>query len=39
VAPSPTGPAPAKGGLPTVLDEKQLKLTANLILIKLLPSK
>ena len=35
--PSPTGPA--KGGLPTVLDEKQLKLTMNLILVKPLPSK
>ena len=40
VAPSPTGPAAsARGGLPTVLDEKQLKLTMNLLLIKLLPSK
>jgi len=33
------GPAPApKGGLPTVLDEKQLKLTMNVFLVKLLPS-
>jgi len=40
VAPSPTGPAASpKGGLPTVLDEKQLKVTVNLLLVKLLPSK
>jgi hypothetical protein len=38
VLPTPTGPAgAAKGGLPTVLDEKQLKLTVNLLLVKLLP--
>jgi hypothetical protein len=40
VPPTPTGPAAAaKGGLPTVLDEKQLKVTLNLILVKLLPAK
>jgi hypothetical protein len=34
------GAAPgSKGGLQTVLDEKQLKITINLILIKLLPEK
>ena len=36
---APVAPTPAKGGLPTVLDEKQLKITLNLILVKLLPSK
>jgi hypothetical protein len=35
----PTAPAQAKGGLPTVLDEKQLKITLSLVVIKLLPSK
>ena len=35
----PTGPAPVKGGLPTVLDEKQLKITLSLVVVKLLPSK
>jgi hypothetical protein len=30
---------PAKGGLPTVLDEKQLKVTANLLIVKLSPAK
>jgi hypothetical protein len=29
----------SKGGLPTVLDEKQLKVTINLIVVKLLPPK
>jgi len=33
------GAAGAKGGLQTVLDEKQLKVTINFILIKLLPEK
>jgi hypothetical protein len=34
------GTAPGnKGGLQTVLDEKQLKVTINFILIKLLPEK
>ncbi|HTL55244.1 MAG TPA: Amuc_1100 family pilus-like protein [Candidatus Limnocylindrales bacterium] len=45
--PSPTyaptaaqpGAAAGKGGLQTVLDEKQLKITVNLILVKLLPEK
>jgi hypothetical protein len=41
--PPPTGvpaPAPAnKGGLPTVLDEKLLKITLDLYLVKPLPSK
>ena len=32
-------PAASKGGLPTVLDEKQLKVTINLVLVKLLPPK
>jgi len=35
----PTGPAPGKGGLPTVLDERQLKITLNLLVVKLLPPK
>jgi len=35
----PAAAQPAKGGLPTVLDEKQLKLTVNLLLVKLLPPK
>lgn len=35
----PGAPAPGKGGLQTVLDEKQLKVTINLILFKLLPEK
>lgn len=35
-----SGAAPAnKGGLPTVLDEKLLKITLNLYVVKLLPSK
>ncbi len=34
---APTGAKP--GVLPTVLDERQLKVTANLILVKLLPAK
>ncbi len=34
---APTGPK--SGGLPTVLDERQLKVTMNLILVKLLPPK
>jgi len=39
-APQPTAPAPTgKGGLPTVLDEKQLKVTMHLVLIKMQPSK
>ena len=33
------GPQASKGGLPIALDEKQLKLTVNLLLIKLLPPK
>jgi len=33
------GAAAAKGGLPTVLDEKLLKITLNLYVVKLLPSK
>lgn len=37
---TPPGAAPgSKGGLQTVLDEKQLKVTINFILIKLLPEK
>ncbi len=43
VAPAPyaaaTPAAPKTGGLPTVLDERQLKVTANLLLVKLLPLK
>src|ERR1051326_2970894 len=37
----PTGPTPpaARGGLPTVLDEKQLKVSIMLSVIKLIPSK
>ncbi len=43
-APQPTYPQPAatgpkSGGLPTVLDEKQLKVTLNLVVVKLLPPK
>jgi len=42
VAPAPSGAAPGatgpgKGGLPTVLDERQLKVTLMLILVKPLP--
>jgi hypothetical protein len=40
--PAPGQPAPGaanRGGLQTVLDEKQLKVTVNFILIKLLPEK
>jgi hypothetical protein len=37
VAPATT--SPKTGGLPTVLDERQLKVTVNLLLIKLLPPK
>jgi hypothetical protein len=33
------GAAPARGGLPTVLDEKQLKVTMVLDVVKLLPKK
>jgi len=32
-------PAANKGGLPTVLDEKQLRVTINLVVVKLLPPK
>ncbi len=32
-------PAPGRGGLPTVLDEKQLKITLNIMVVKLLPPK
>ena len=39
VAPQPGAAAVGKGGLQTVLDEKQLKITMNLILVKLLPEK
>lgn len=44
VAPAPYAAAatptpPKTGGLPTVLDERQLKVTANLLLVKLLPPK
>jgi hypothetical protein len=35
----PGVPAAPKGGLPTVLDERQLKITLNLFVVKLLPSK
>jgi hypothetical protein len=35
----PGAAAAAKGGLPTVLDEKLLKITLNLYVVKLLPSK
>jgi len=38
VAPA-TAPAPGKGGLPTALDERQLKITLNLLVVKLLPAK
>jgi hypothetical protein len=38
--PQPAAPAPAsRGGLPLVLDEKQLKVTLTLCAVKLLPSK
>jgi hypothetical protein len=33
------GTAARSGGLPTVLDERQLKVTMNLVLVKLLPAK
>jgi len=36
---TPAATAPKPGGLPTVLDERQLKVTINLLLIKLLPPK
>ncbi len=42
VAPAYTAPTPTQpktGGLPTVLDERQLKVTANLLIVKLLPPK
>jgi hypothetical protein len=39
VAPAPGAASGSKGGLQTVLDEKQLKVTMNLILFKLLPEK
>lgn len=38
-APQPGAVPGSKGGLQTVLDEKQLKITINLILVKLLPEK
>lgn len=37
--PQPGATAANKGGLPTVLDEKLLKVTLNLYVVKLLPSK
>ena len=38
--PAPTAPAPAaRGGLPTVLDEKKLHVTMMLTVVKLLPAK
>ncbi len=36
---APGQPAVGKGGLQTVLDEKQLKITINFILLKLVPEK
>lgn len=38
-APQPGAVPGGKGGLQTVLDEKQLKITINLLLVKLLPEK
>jgi hypothetical protein len=37
-APQPVASAP-KGALPIILDEKQLEVTVNLVLVKMLPSK
>jgi hypothetical protein len=40
VAPAvPAGAGSTKGGLPTVLDERPLKITLTLNVVKLLPSK
>jgi hypothetical protein len=38
-AAQPTTAPTGRGGLPTILDERQLKVTLNLVLVKLLPPK
>jgi hypothetical protein len=37
--PTPETPAGGRGGLPTVLDEKQLRITLGVVIVKLLPPK
>jgi len=39
VAVQPAAPAPGRGGLPTVLDEKPLQITMTVVIVKLLPPK